>query len=297
MQPIIEVRLALVAKGYTPIPVIGKKPPLKKWQETTGVSKATLEEWDRDWPNASNTGILTKLTPTIDLDLLNEPAAVAAEKLIRKRFDGLGCVLTRIGRAPKRAILFRTETSFKKLTTNFLVLTGAGAEKIEFLADGQQLVAHGIHPDTQGPYTWIVGDPTRVEYKDLPKITAEEAERLQDDVVAMLVRDFGYVTTQGAPKKKSTSRGKAARKNPKRDRAWAEAALDAECAAIMASPVGNRNTQLNLGAYNIFQIVWGNPGLLDEAEVRQRLFAAAEACGLVDDDGADECMANHRQRC
>ena len=47
-----------------------------------------LEDWDRDWPNASNTGILTKLTPTIDLDLLNEPAAVAAEKLVRERFDG-----------------------------------------------------------------------------------------------------------------------------------------------------------------------------------------------------------------
>ena len=31
----------------------------------------------------------------------------------------------------------------------------------------------------------------------------------------------------------------------------------------------------------------GNPGLLDENEVRRRLFAAAEACGLVDDDGAD----------
>jgi Bifunctional DNA primase/polymerase, N-terminal len=71
----------MVDHGFTPIPVIGKVPPLKKWQETTGVCKATLEDWDREWPNASNTGILTRLTPTIDLDLLNEPAAVAAEKL------------------------------------------------------------------------------------------------------------------------------------------------------------------------------------------------------------------------
>ena len=64
MQPIIEVRLAMVDHGFTPIPVIGKVPPLKKWQETTGVCKATLEDWDRNWPNASNTGILTRLTPT-----------------------------------------------------------------------------------------------------------------------------------------------------------------------------------------------------------------------------------------
>ena len=61
----------------------------------------------------------------------------------------------------------------------------------------------------------------------------------------------------------------------------------AECAQIAATPRGQRNAALNLGAYNIFQIVWGNPGLLDESEVRQRLFAAAEACGLVADDGAD----------
>jgi putative DNA primase/helicase len=287
MQPIIEIRLAMVSCGYTPIPVIGKIPPLEKWPEVTNVSRSILEDWDRDWPNASNTGILTRHTPTIDLDLLNEPAALAAEKLIRERFDGLGCVLTRIGRAPKRAIPFRTKAPFKKLTTNFVVAVGAGSEKIEFLGDGQQFVAHGIHPDTRGEYSWTGGDPTTISYRDLPEIIAEEARQLQIDIVVMLVRDFGYVTTQGAPKKKSTNRAKTARKNPKRDQAWAEAALDAECAAITTTAAGDRNDQLNKSAYNIYQIVHGNPGLLDENEVRRRLFAAAEACGLVDDDGAD----------
>jgi putative DNA primase/helicase len=149
MQPIIEVRLALVTHGYTPIPVIGKKPPLEKWPEITNVSRSTLEDWDRDWPGANNTGILTKLTPTIDLDLLNEQAAIAAENLVRERFYGRGTILARIGRAPKRAIPLRTKAPFKKLTTNFVVTNGAGSEKIEFLADGQQFVAHGVHPDTQ----------------------------------------------------------------------------------------------------------------------------------------------------
>ena len=65
------------------------------------------------------------------------------------------------------------------------------------------------------------------------------------------------------------------------------AALDDECAKIAATPPGQRNAALNLGAYNIFQIVQGNPGLLDEEKVRQRLFEAAEKCGLVADDGAD----------
>ena len=166
-------------------------------------------------------------------------------------------------------------------------LNGADPEKIEFLADGQQVVAHGIHPDTQAEYLWdIGGDPTTIAYEKLPLITAEQAQQLQDDIVAMLVRDFGYVVGT-PPKKTSTTRGKTARKNPKRDKAWAEAALEAECVAIANAPTGDRNTQLNLSAYNVFQIVWGNPGLLDEQEVRKRLFAAAEACGLVADDGAD----------
>ena len=59
-------------------------------------------------------------------------------------------------------------------------------------------------------------------------ITAEQARQLQDDIVAMLARDFGYVVGT-PPKKTSTTRAKTARKNPKRDRAWAEAALEAEC--------------------------------------------------------------------
>ncbi len=82
-------------------------------------------------------------------------------------------------------------------------------------------------------------------------------------------------------------RGRGTRKSPKRDLAWAQAALDAECAKIASAQPGARNAALNTGAFSVFQIVHGNPGLLDEEEVRQRLFAAAETCGLVADDGTD----------
>jgi hypothetical protein len=284
---ILEIRLAMIVHGYTPIPVVGKKPPLEKWQKITGVSRATLEAWDHDWPNASNTGVLTRLVPTLDLDLLSEPAANAAEKLVRERFQSRGRVLVRVGCAPKRAIPFRTTQPFKKLITLFDVPAG---EKIEFLGDGQQFVAHGVHPDTQQDYTWTGGDPSTVAYGDLPEISAAEAQQLQDDITALLVRDFGYVVgvnrstrANGATPK----RARAARKSSRRDEAWARTALDRECAQIAATPLGQRNAALNLGAYNIFQIVWGNHGLLEETEARQRLFAAAEACGLVADDGAE----------
>src|SRR5262249_58521144 len=61
-------------------------------------------------------------------------------------------------------------------------------------------------------------------------------------------------------------------------------ALKDECAALAAMPPNSgRNNALNAAAFNLFQLVAG--GGLDEKMVRDRLFAAAEACGLVAEDG------------
>ena len=57
MATILEVRQALVNRGYTPIPVTGKIPPFKKWQKVGNVSRPMLEAWDKNWPRATNTGI------------------------------------------------------------------------------------------------------------------------------------------------------------------------------------------------------------------------------------------------
>jgi len=50
-----------------------------------------------------------------------------------------------------------------------------------------------------------------------------------------------------------------------------------------------RNNALNRAAFNLFQLVAG--GGLNENEVRERLFAAAEANGLLDEDGAASVLA------
>jgi Bifunctional DNA primase/polymerase, N-terminal len=93
MATVLEVRQALIDRGYVPIPVIGKAPPFKLWQKIENVSRSMLEAWGRNWPRASNTGILTKHTPTLDADILNEPAAIAVEELVRVRFEERGCIL------------------------------------------------------------------------------------------------------------------------------------------------------------------------------------------------------------
>ena len=75
----------------------------------------------------------------------------------------------------------------------------------------------------------------------------------------------------------------------KRDKAWARAALERECEIVAKAQPSTRNNTLNTAAFNLFQIVAG--GKLDEQEVRDRLFKAAEACGLVADDGAPSVQA------
>ena len=122
--------------------------------------------------------ILTKFTPTLDIDILNEPAAIAIEDLVRERFEERGYILPRIGKAPKRAIPFRTVDPFAKITVNLIAADGSAGEKIEFMCDGQQIVAAGIHPDTGKPYAWPLGNPTDIAHDDLPDISEAEAQQV-----------------------------------------------------------------------------------------------------------------------
>ena len=97
------LRLKLLANGYAPLPVEGKHPPLKDWQKKTSTNAAEIALWDKLYPQATNTGILTQLTPTLDIDITNPEAAEAVEAFARERFEERGFMLIRTGQAPKRA--------------------------------------------------------------------------------------------------------------------------------------------------------------------------------------------------
>src|SRR5215831_2252226 len=209
-EAVLMRRLALCGNGYTPLPLFGKEPPvygknnkrrgLESWQLLHTVTRDMLELWGKNWPDASNTGILTRLTPVLDADILNEAAAIAVETLVRERFEERGYILVRIGLPPKRAILFRTLDTFDKIVVNFAETHGK-AEKIELLCNGQQLVADGIHPDTGKPYRWFGGTPWEISHDDLPYISEEEALQLVNDIAEMLCRDFGYTRKPARPKR------------------------------------------------------------------------------------------------
>jgi len=155
MTTSIEVRARLVQNDYVPTPCNGKKPVLTKWQTRTGASADDIDIWAKTHPNATNTGILCAYTPTLDIDVLDDSAVNAAVELVQERYGDHGRIMRRYGRRPKVAILFRTDTPFAKIRVLLTAPDGGEAgQKIEFLCRDQQVVVHGIHPDTHEPYQW-----------------------------------------------------------------------------------------------------------------------------------------------
>jgi putative DNA primase/helicase len=189
-----EVRLALLKGDYDPIPLRGKNPGLMAkwaWQQIGHASPEQVHLWANSFPDATNTGVLTLRTPTLDIDIQYTEAAEAVEDLVRDRFGDHGHVLTRIGKAPKRAIPFRTDAPFAKITHKVIRADGV-EERFEFLSDGQQVVVDGVHPDTKQPYRWAHGDVLTVPRADLPLISAKDAQVLIKDAAELVTVEHGY---------------------------------------------------------------------------------------------------------
>jgi AAA domain/Bifunctional DNA primase/polymerase, N-terminal len=204
-----ELRRKLRAGGYHPLPIWskGKAPPMDNWSEKIAVTNDEIVLWNKLYPYAQSTGFLTRNVPVLDADVLNPEAAEAVEALVRERFEEHGNILVRIGLAPKRAIPFRTDTPFKKVAVTLIAPDGSTDQKIELLADGQQLVAFGIHKDTGKPYRWHGGSPDTTPRNDLPYIHEEEGRDLVAALADLLVHEHGYQRAPERPKKARKGNG------------------------------------------------------------------------------------------
>ena len=168
---------ALIDNGYTIIPIqVGKKAPgFDGWQKTRS-TKPQLDEWLENGHRWSGVGILTKYTPAIDLDVLDEEVVLKLEEWVR---FNIGDAPLRIGRAPKRLMVFRTDEPFCKMRSTIYRDEWGDKQLIEVLGDGQQFVAYHKHPDTGRPYTWPNGDdPLTVRAPDLVTLSPEQVEDL-----------------------------------------------------------------------------------------------------------------------
>jgi hypothetical protein len=209
-------RIAIRDHGYLPIPLNGKRPLLKEWQNINA-DDATIRSWPRQRPSDTNTGALTKTMPVIDADILDAAAVDKIDALVRDRFADKGRILRRVGRAPKCAFLFKTDQPFEK---KLLLLVAPGhsrpdkakdvKHRIEILCAGQQVVVDGIHPDTGRSYEWTGGEPWNVDRADLPELTSADADAFLIAALAVLA-PLGWsawkVTKKTAEQRRSNQQG------------------------------------------------------------------------------------------
>jgi len=85
-----EVRVELRRGDFDHLPVDGKAVVIEKWTTRGRTSFGDIDIWEETWPRVTNTGILTKLAPTLDIDILNPEAAEAVELLVQERVEERG---------------------------------------------------------------------------------------------------------------------------------------------------------------------------------------------------------------
>jgi hypothetical protein len=285
-------RVALLKLGYEPIPIVSgrKRPPINGWNEiriTIPPDEDVITPWADTYPGALSTGIRTRHTPAVDIDVLDQKVADEIEQALLNLVPQ-GSFLKRVGKAPKRLIPFRCTTPFKKISASFKAQDKI-VHKIEVLADGQQFVAEGIHETTQQPYRWTDNvSLINVAHEHLPLVNEPLARRFVAEASTIMER-AGWTRIGGDKANgKTGNEGEDLFNNKKGSSIYGRTALKDECAKLAAMPKDSgRNNALNTAAFSVFQLVAGGELDAEKDQVRERLFAAAEACGLVADDGAD----------
>ena len=192
----------LVERGYRILPIQpGAKSPgaysrnawhgYAEWsrhceRDTTEHEVAT---WS-DWPQAG-VGIATGNVIGIDIDVVQAPdIADAIQALAMQQLGHTPAV--RIGRAPKRLLVYRAAEPFR----------GFKQHPIEVLGVGQQFVAYAVHPDTGQPYEWPVSTLADLDLAELPTVTKAQVESFVTQAIPLVpaeLRPSGLPRPAGAP--------------------------------------------------------------------------------------------------
>ncbi len=188
MTRIEDIRLGLVDKGYEPLPLNGKSPVLDKWQKRNGTSPGDIEIWSKLYPYAGNTGILTKFTPVLDIDILDPEAAAAVEALARERFEELGYLLPRSAMAKTRHSVPHRR-AVRQDQVELIAPDGTTDRSSNCCATASRSSCTASIPTPTSPMT---GSTARLANSrvDLPYISVEEAQALVDDAVDLAVPRF-----------------------------------------------------------------------------------------------------------
>ena len=180
-----QLGATLVDRGFPILPIQprSKKPGMYRqgaWHDypkwSRHCERATTENevdiWG-DWPE-SGIGIAAGRVIGIDIDVLDAGVSAQIEGLAKRRLGDTPAV--RIGRAPKRLLVYRAAQPF----------AGFKYPPIEVLGQGQQFIAYGIHPDTGQAYDWPVESLVDLNVSDLPAVTEAQAREFAQEAYLLI---------------------------------------------------------------------------------------------------------------
>lgn len=186
----------LIKQGYeiVPIEVGSKAPGFDGWQKVKANAR-NVTNWLNNGHEHSGVGILTAHTPAIDLDIYDKDMAERIEKLC---IDKFGAMPIRVGKAPKRLLVFRTDEPFKKLKTGKFEDEWNDQHEVEILGEGQQFVAYAIHKDTGLPYKWTTDiEPINTPVDELKLLTLDDMKELIQEVIELFTAEGWTRKTKG----------------------------------------------------------------------------------------------------
>ena len=184
-----QLGMTLIERGYPILPLQphSKKPGryrLGEWQDYPKWSRhcerdTTENEVDiwADWPEAG-IGIAAGKVIGIDIDVQSSDALAHEIEALAKQMLGETPAI-RIGKAPKRLLVYRAAEPFR----------GFKYPPIEVLGQNQQFVGFAIHPETGQPYDWPVDSLADIDLKSLPSITEAQARSFAEAAYQLIPVD------------------------------------------------------------------------------------------------------------
>lgn len=181
---------ALVEMGYPIIPIIpGAKCP-GRWRASAGWE--AYPDWDRHcdrltkpfelsiwekWPGCG-IGLASGRIGGFDIDILDADLSDQIDAMARTELGDTPAI--RIGRAPKKLLVYRMDQPFAKIAMH----------PLEFIGRGAQFVAYGIHPDTQEPYRWPYEDLAEVLPGRLPVVSEAQVRSFMERALKLVPPDM-----------------------------------------------------------------------------------------------------------
>jgi hypothetical protein len=173
-DPDAAVALAdrLLDNGYSPIPIVGgtKRPGFKQWDQYSR-KRMTRPRFRRLVAAGlgGSVGICGGRVVAVDIDVLDEALNARLVQLAEAMFGATP--LHRVGRAPKRLLLYRAEGTIRSRSVAL-----ADGHGVDILGSSRVFVAYGLHPDTGRPYSWVLDDPRDIRVDELPAVSAAKID-------------------------------------------------------------------------------------------------------------------------